>query len=258
MRLARSLLLLALPLAVPLAAAAGARAPAVPPADAVLVVGALHALHEREPAFDFARLRSAIVAFAPDVMVLEVRPDELAGRKATPGRPEYPAVIWPLLAQTDTTAVAMEPGGDSFTAISGAASAAFAALRERDPAGAAALARLDAAAEDILLAYWQSAAQVQDETTATLAAGQQAAQIALAGPSFAAAQARWDAHMAAQALVAIRDHPGKRVMVIGSYRNRALLEGAVRDAVPTRALSAAAWFASIPPAAAPTRGVDRR
>lgn len=254
MRLARSLVLLALPLA----AASAAAAPAAPAADAVLVVGALHALHAREPAFDHARLRAAIFAFAPDVLVLEVRPDELAARKETPGRPEYPAVIWPLLAQSGTPAVAMEPGGDSFTAISGAASAAFAALRSRDPAGAAALARLDAAAEDILLAYWRSAAQVQDETTATLAAGQQAAQVALAGPSFAAAQTRWDAHMAAQALATVRAHPGKRVMVIGSYRNRALLEAAVREAVPTRAVSAAAWFATLPPAASAPRGIDRR
>lgn len=239
MRLTRLPLLLAVPFAT--TASAATAHPNLAP-DSVLVVGALHALHEREPAFDYAGLRAAIVAFAPDVLVLEVRPDELAERKATPGRPEYPAVVWPLLAQMNIDAVAMEPGGESFTAISGAASAAFEALRRRDPAGTAALARLDSAAEEILLGYWRTAAQVQDTTTATLAAGRQAAQIALAGPAFATAQARWDAHMALQTSAAVRANPGRRVMVIGSYSNRAMLERAAREASPGRTLDAARWF----------------
>jgi len=247
MRLTRLPLLLAMSSAMTLP---DARAePNIAP-DAVLVVGALHALHDREPAFDYAGLRAAIVAFAPDVLVLEVRPDELAERKATPGRPEYPAVVWPLLAQMNVDAVAMEPGGESFKAISGAASAAFEALRRRDPAGTAALSRLDSAAEEILLSYWRTAAQVQDATTATLTAGQQAAQIALAGPAFATAQARWDAHMAVQTTAAVRAHPGKRVMVIGSYTNRAMLERAVQEASPGRTLDAARWFETTQAAAA--------
>lgn len=237
MDLIRFISLLALPLfaATPTANAASAD-------DSVLVIGALHGLHDREPAFGYDRLRSAIIGFAPDVLVLEVRPDELAERKQTPGRPEYPAVIWPLFAQMRLKTVAMEPGGELFKAIAGEAGAAFEALKRSNPDGAATLSRLDTAVEDALLAYWQRPEQVQDETTASLAASVQTAQFALAGRAFAEAQSRWESHMTSQVLEAVRANPGKRVMVIGSYRNRAMLERAVQDAAPLRAVGASSWF----------------
>ncbi|HEV2597371.1 hypothetical protein [Sphingopyxis sp.] len=238
--------LLAAPLFVAIAPPASAAPPPAPrpaPAeDAVLVVGALHDLHLREPAFGYDDLDAAIRAFAPDVLVLEVRADELAGRTATPGRPEYPAVIWPLLAAMEVEAVAMEPDGDLFKAISGEAGAAFDAMRQRDPDGAAALSRLAADVDTFLLAYWGDAGQVHDATTAALADGVQSARFALVGPAFVQAQARWDDFMTGRALAAIRAHPGKRVMVIGSYKNRALLEAAVRKAAPQRLVGASAWF----------------
>lgn len=237
MCLSRFFILLTLPLMVATANAKTAD-------EAVLVIGALHDLHDSEPAFGYNGLRAAILAFAPDILVLEVRPDELAERKPTPGRPEYPAVIWPLLAEMRFEAVAMEPGGETFKSITGEAGAAFDTLKKDNPEGAAALARLDNAAEEILVNYWKSAAQVQDETTASLATGLQAAQFALAGSGFAAAKSRWDSYMSDQALQAVRANPGKRVMVIGSYKNRAMLERAVREAAPQRVLNASDWFQS--------------
>lgn len=231
-------LLLALPLLLSVPASADTAMPDGP----VLIVGALHQLHDREPAFGYDRLRASILAFKPDILVLEVRPDELAERKATPGRPEYPAMVWPLLTEMRVDAVAMEPDGEMFKELAGEAGAAFAALSQRDPEGAAALSRLEKAMDDVLLAYWQSPAQVQNEQTAAIAAGVQAAQFALAGPSFAAAQARWDSHMAGQVVRTVRSHPGKRVMVIASYKNRALLERMVRKAVAGRVVDAAPWF----------------
>lgn len=217
--------------------------------DRVVVIGALHGLHDREPAFGYDRLRSAIVDFRPDVLVLEVRPDELAEKKPTPGRPEYPAVIWPLLAEMRVNAVAMEPGGDLYAEITRQAGAAFAALKQRNPIGAAALIRLDEATDEALLAYWQQPGQVQDEKTAAVAYGLQSAQFALAGPDFAAAQARWDGYMASQVRKAVRDHPGKRIMVVGSYGNRAMLERVAREQSSQRIVDAEAWVGK---AAAPS------
>jgi hypothetical protein len=80
----------------------------------VFVLGALHELHKSEESFSFDDLREALLELKADVWVLEVRPAELTARSHTPGRPEYPAVIWPLLKQTRAVAVAMEPGGDEF------------------------------------------------------------------------------------------------------------------------------------------------
>ncbi|MBW8297475.1 MAG: hypothetical protein K0M74_17105 [Sphingopyxis sp.] len=138
--------------------------------------------------------------------------------------------------------MAMEPGGAVFQAITGEAGAAFDALRRRNPDGAAALSRLGAQVDDILLLHWQRAGQVQDDTTASLTTGVQAAQFALAGPTFAAAQARWDSHMSVRMVEAVRANPGKRVMVIGSYKNRAMLQQAAQAVAPQRVINASQWF----------------
>ena len=215
-------------------AAVAAKTPA---ADAVLVLGALHDLHGREPSFDYAHLGKAIDEFAPDVLVLEVRPDELAERKDTPGRPEYPKVIWPLLERTKGKAIAMEPGGEAFQAIAARVGAAFESLKRRNPDGAAALSRLNGAAQDALLAYWDAPRDTQDAKTAVIAEGVAAAQLALAGREFEAAQGDWDNHMARVAIEAVGANQGRRVLILGSYRNRALLERAVRGAAAQRVIS---------------------
>lgn len=81
----------------------------------IYIVGALHGLHENVESFGYPQLKALIEAIDPDVMLLEVRPDELAERKDTPGRPEYPAVIWPMLDESGAIPVAMEPGDPLFT-----------------------------------------------------------------------------------------------------------------------------------------------
>jgi len=210
--------------------------------DMVIVLGALHALHGREPAFDHDRLRRAILAFDPDIAVLEVRPDELSERKDTPGRPEYPAVLWPLLGISRMQAVAMEPGGEEFSAMATAASQAFARLRERDPDGAAALSALDDAVENSLLAYWARAGQSQDEVTRQSAEALRTMQVALVGPAFDEVQTRWDRYMVARAVETVRAHPGKRILILGSYRNRHLLEAAINDVAAERLGDAARFL----------------
>ncbi len=40
----------------------------------------------------------------------------------------------------------------------------------------------------------------------------------------------------------VRANPGRRVMVIGSYKNRAMLQNAAQAAVPQRVIDASQWF----------------
>jgi hypothetical protein len=54
--------------------------------------------------------------------------------------------------------------------------------------------------------------------------------------------------MAEQAVAAVRAHPGKRVMIVGSYKNHALLEKRVGEAAPQRLTPAAIWFGTARPA----------
>lgn len=223
-----------------LATPAWAATPEAP--DGVFVIGALHGLHGKEPGFDFDRLGAVIAAAKPDVLVLEVRPDELEGRTETPGRPEYPKVVWPYLASHRVTAVAMEPGGARFKEITGAVGAQIETFEAKDPQGAAFWSRLRRSVETALQAHWTSPADTQDPVTADLAAAYATTEAGLIGPKFAISQSAWDGHMVGEARAVVLAHPGKRVLVLGSYRNRAILEAGLRQAAPDRMVDAEAWL----------------
>lgn len=223
-----------------LAAPAQAASPEAP--DGVYVLGALHGLHAEEPGFDYDRLAAVIAAMKPDVLVLEVRPDELEGRTETPGRPEYPKVVWPYLASHRVTAVAMEPGGARFKEITGAVGARIAAFEAADPQGAARWKRMGQSMRIALQAHWTRPADTQDQVTADLAEAEATAAVQRLGPAFGASQSEWDGHMVGEAWAAVLAHPGKRVLVLGSYRNRATLEAGLRSAAPDRIVDVEAWL----------------
>ncbi len=124
-------LLLALSLCAGLGGSARAREA---PTDGVYVVAAIHRLHASEPDYGFPHLRRILDAVRPDVVVLEVRPDEANERKDTPGRPEYPAVAWPWLADHPLPVISMEPGGKTFAQMTGAAGARFERFAKEKPA----------------------------------------------------------------------------------------------------------------------------
>lgn len=204
----------------------GGGAACAQPADGVFVVGALQRLHATEPDFTFDDLRRVIDAVRPDVLVLEVRPDELVERKETPGRPEYPAVVWPWLAAHPTTAVAMEPGGEAFAAMTGAAGARFGAFEREKPDAAARMSSLRRSLATALQAHWRHPADAHDQVTADLVGAQGLAQARLGGDGFEAGQAAWDGFMVARTREAIAAHPGRRILVLASYRNlQAFREG---------------------------------
>lgn len=221
---------------------AAAPARAAEPADGVYVVGALHRLHAEEPAFGFQDLKRLMDVLQPQVLVLEVRPDELDGRLETQGRPEYPAVVWPWLAGREVLVVAMEPGGAEFTRITSAAGAEISAFHARDPKGAAEWGRLRPAVETALRAHWRHPADTQDPVTAELARALAISDVALVGAGFGAVQAEWDGYMLAQARAAVTAYPGKRILVLGSYRNRAGLEVGLRPVAGRRLVDVEAWL----------------
>jgi len=219
---------------------------ATAPPDGVYVVGAIQRLHASEPSFTFGDLRRILEAVNPDVLVLEVRPDELAERKETQGRPEYPAVVWPWLAARPTPAVAMEPGGEAFKAMTGEAGALFAAFEEQKPEDDAYMTRLGKALSAVLQDHWRHPADAHDAVTIDLIRAEGLAQARLGGDRFETSQAEWDGYMVARAREAIAANPGKRVLVLASYRNL----GAFREALKgdPRLVDMEPWLRAVLPA----------
>lgn len=207
-------LLLALSLCAGIAVPAQAQ-----PADGVYVVAAIQRLHATEPDYGYGHLRRIIDAVKPDVVVLEVRPDEAAERKDTPGRPEYPNVVWPWLADHPLPVISMEPGGRTFAQMTGEAGAMFERFAREKPAEDAYMTRLGRSLSVALQAHWKHPADAHDRFTADLVRAEALAQAQLGGPAFATGQAAWDGYMVDRTREAIAAHPGKRILVLASHRN---------------------------------------
>jgi hypothetical protein len=217
-------------------------APASAAKSEVFVIGALHALHEREPDFSFDQLSRMIQAIKPDLLLLEVRPDELTERKQTPGRPEYPKVIWPLLERRNYRALPMEPGEPLFGELVGKATAVTQQFESANPDTSARLSAYRKAQAEALLELWESPADVHGLATLNLTAAAADLQHALMGKEEEEVQARWDDYMAQRAIEAVRANPGKRVLVLGSYRNQQMFVTRLKELADTEVVDMATWL----------------
>lgn len=211
----------------------------------VFVVGSLHGLHETEQSFGFVALQRILEKAAPQVILVEVRPDELESRSATPGRPEYPRVVWPLLADQRIEAIPMEPGGTLFTELTSQAAAVASEHARRDSVGGAFWRRYQTAFATALGAHWNSPGDVHDDTTEAMCRSFYVVQATVLGDAFKAIQDRWDDFMTMRALEAVRRHPESRVVVLASYRNRHRFIDVLQAAAPERVVSMQKWLASV-------------
>ena len=217
-----------------------AAANAAPPAQ-VYVVGALHGLHEQEEAFGYDDLGRVIAAIKPDVILLEVTPEELAGKKETPGRPEYPKVIWPLLTASGPKPYAMEAGQPLYGELTSDATRRFGAFEMEFPTENAALNAYGKSANAVLLAHWKSIADTHDAATDAVARARAVLNAAMVAGS-GSGQARWDGVMVDASRKTIAAHPGKRILVLGSYRNRFMFVEALGKVRGAELVDMRAWL----------------
>lgn len=207
----------------------------------VFVLGALHALHEKEDSFGYDTLGRLIRAIRPDVILLEVTPEELAGRLETKGRPEYPKVIWPMLGEGGPKPYAMEARQPLYAELTGEASRRWGDFAAAFPAENGTLTAWSKATSDMLLAHWKSVADTQDEATDTLARARGRLNVALV-PDADPGQARWDGAMVEVARKAIAENPGRRVLVLGSWRNRFMFVDALGAMKGAKLVDMKAWL----------------
>lgn len=215
--------------------------PAVAKDSEVFVLGALHVLHEQEDSFGYAELERVIEAIKPDVLLLEVTPEELAGKLETRGRPEYPKVIWPMLARRQVKAFAMEVGQPLYGKLTGDAGARWGEFKKDFPVEDSALTAHSTATSNVLLAHWKSVADTQDEATDSLGRARVQLSAAMAAGTDSV-QAQWDMAMVDAVKSAIAENGGKRILVLGSYRNRYMFVDQLRGTKGAQLVDMKNWL----------------
>lgn len=210
-----------------LGALAAAPAPAAPPAE-VHLLGTVHSRHERLDAYGFEDLRSIVEDIAPDVLLLELTPEELATRTPSVGKQEYPRVLFPLMDAGDYVVEVWEPGGALFEDITGAAARGRERLARERPDAAAALDAYDRALRTLMeTAVWAGPADLHAGISDALHAAHARVRGALA-PEERAAQARWNAYMLERIAETARAHPGARILVMVGATHHHAIAPAVR------------------------------
>jgi hypothetical protein len=185
----------------------------------LFVLGTLYKRHETVPAYDLAALKKTIVAIRPEVLVLDVSPSELAEQKVHPGKIEYPGVIFPLVRGGRYRVYAGEPAEPMFTEIVQALDGANRRLTQDTPENRATIQKYSDATYEALATIWVSPADVNNEVTERMLGGKQALESRLVGAVHRDSWARWNRHAVEVALRAVRENPGKRVLMITGIEN---------------------------------------
>lgn len=196
------------------------------PDGALFVLATLYSRHAATPAYDVAALRRVIERIDPDVLVLDVTPQELARRQVHESKIEYVGAVFPYLAAVNRPVYPAEPDEPLFTQITEPLGRAFADL----PAlTSEALDRYESGLFALLGGIWTSAEAVNDALTDQLMAAKARLTSEMI-PAFAHGQAQWDAHTTARTLDALAAHPSARVLLLtgveNTWRIRPALAGA--------------------------------
>ena len=195
-------------LALPMAAMAQAA-----PATGV-VLDTLHQMHAEVPVYDNTALGRAIERLRPDVLCVELQPDDLSARPPEQTKQEYPAVIYPLIDRRHVRVYAMEPAEPLYDTLLAPYRANTVAFNRHEPAQAKAFGQYVDGLYAVLKARWTSPAAVNDEVTDAALRAKHALQEALMGPAERAGWEAWNGHFLEVIQRAARENPGRRIVVL--------------------------------------------
>lgn len=196
----------------------------------VVVLDTLHLMHAEVPAYDNTALGHAIERLKPDVLCVELQPDDLTARPPEKTKQEYPAVIYPLIDRHHYRVYAMEPAEPLYGTLLAPYRANTVAFHSREPAQAKAFGQYVDGLYGVLKAHWTSPASVNDDVTDAALRAKHALQEALMGPGEHAGWEAWNGHFLQVIQHAARENPGRRIVVLVGAEHGFWLREHLRDA----------------------------
>jgi hypothetical protein len=229
----RIVLMVALVMAWPALAAAR------PPPAQVAVLATLHQLHATTPAYSYDVLGQVIERLQPDVLCVELQPDDLQRRPAEATKQEYARVVYPLIDRHHYRAYAMEPAEPAYSDILTPYIQAGQDFSVREPEQAEAFSRYSDGAYIGLQTYWTSPARVNDAVTDSVLRAKHELQQALVGEGERTGWERWNRQFLGVILQAAKENPGKRIVVLVGAEHGYWLRGHLAQATGVQLLDTA-------------------
>lgn len=202
--------------------------PAFAAKNEVFVVGTLYKRHETVAVYDLQTLRRIILAIKPDVVVLDVTPDELRLEKVHASKIEYPNVIFPLVKSENYRAYAAEPAEPLFSEIVQSVSRGFQTFEKENSDGAAAMKQFTASLFETLKLSWKTPADVNSALTDKALSAKEALRDNFVA-EYKNGQRRWNQHTTDAILRAVKENPKKRILVLLGIENCYWVRNAIRS-----------------------------
>lgn len=235
----------------PVAAAAVTPAAAAPAEVVVLVT--LHQLHLTTPGYTFKALGQAIEKLQPDVLCVELQPDDLTLRPDQSTKQEYTAVIYSLIDRHHYRVYSLEPAEPAYSAILKPYIQAGQAFSVQLPDQAEAFSRYSDGVYIGLQSYWTSPARVNDQVTDAVLRAKHELQQAMVGDGERVGWERWNRHFLAVILTAVKENPGRRIVVTVGAEHGYWLRGQLAHVAGIKLLDTPTLLGA-PPLRAPVAG----
>ncbi len=185
-----------------------------PPSSDVVVLCALHQLHEQAPFYTYADLSAAVEKLHPDVLAVELTPEDLKDRVEQKNKREYQNSVYPLLRRHNWATVALEPEGPRRTELIGLLRGAEQELQKTAPQKDEAFDTYNDTLFKYLLSEWHSGVDVNASWTDRLFAVKHSFQHSLYGLQEEQGWEGWNQYFLQQIVTASKQNPGKRIVVI--------------------------------------------
>jgi hypothetical protein len=198
------------------------------PASEVVVVCALHQMHEKAAFYSYADLSVAIERLQPDILAVELTEGDLKHKVEQKNKREYQNSVYPLLRRHSWIAVPLEPSEPRRSELIGFMRQAEESLRQSAPQKDEEFDTYTDALFKYLFSEWHSAADVNASWTDRLFAVKHQFQSAVYGPKEDAGWEGWNQHFLQQILGAAKQNPGKRIVVIVGVEHGYWLRGHLR------------------------------
>jgi len=187
---------------------------ASPQPSEVVVLCALHQMHEQAPFYTYADLSTAIERLHPDFLAVELTPADLKDKVEQKNKREYQNSVYPLLRRHNWVTVALEPEGPRRTELIGLLRGAEEALQKSSPQKDEAFDTYNETLFKYLLSEWHTAADVNAAWTDHLFAVKHSFQHSLYRQQEEQGWEGWNQYFLQQIVMAAKQNPGKRIVVI--------------------------------------------
>lgn len=180
----------------------------------VIIVSALHQIHEEVEYFSFAELQRIIEALQPTILVLELTPTDLEAKKKQTVKMEYQEAIFPLIEKHGYPAVAMEPDEPLFSELVNKHRASIREAMDEDSLKVSAFSDYASKLIETLKYTWDSAAAVNSAYTDKLFDAKHLLQNKVFGLKGEEVWNQWNMHFLETIKETAGEQQGGRVVVI--------------------------------------------